>query len=81
MVFVGFLFVRGESWYAGGVSGFDDGVEVINDGVGGFFTKVGKVEGNIAGLPLHAGDKFTDLHLKLDSVDMDNIVGTGMAGS
>ena len=81
MVLVGFLFVRGECWYAGGVSGFDDGVEVKRDGVGGFFPKVGKVEGNATGLPLHAGNKFTDLNIELHCIDMANIVGTGMAGS
>ena len=81
MVLVGFLFVRGESWYAGGVGGLNDGVEVKRDGLVGLVAEVWEVEGSATGLPLHAGDKFTDLHIEFHRIDMDNIVGTGMAGS
>ena len=82
MVLVGALFVWGEGGGAGGVGGLDDGVEVKGGGALAVrvVAEVGKVEGNAAGLPLHAGDEFANLHIKLDGIDVDYIVGTGVAG-
>lgn len=80
MVFVGTLFVGGEGGDAGGVGGFDDGVEVER-GAARLVAEVGEVEGGAAGLSFYAGHKFANLHLKFHSIDMDDIVGACMVGA
>ena len=80
MVFVGTFLVGREGGDAGGVGGFDDGVEVD----GGFVrldAEVGEVEGDASCLPLHTGYEQADLHLKLDGIDVYYIVGMGVAGT
>lgn len=83
MALVGFLLVGGKGRDTGGVGGLDDGIEVESRGAlaVGVVADVGEVEGDASRLPLDAGDKFADLHLELDGVDMDNIVGTGVTGT
>ena len=81
MVLVGLLFVWGERRYAGSVGGFDNGIEVEHNRVACLVAEVGEVEGDLRSVPRHAGDEFANLHIELDGVDEDNIVGAGVAGT
>ena len=80
VVFVGTLFVGGEGGDADCVGSLDYGVEV-EDGFVRLVAEVGEVEDGLAILPPDAGDKLADLHIELDRVNVDDIVGTGVAGS
>ena len=81
MILIGLLLGGGEGGDAGGVGGFDDGVEVEYDGAVRLVAEVGEVEGNEPRLPLDSGNEFADPHLELDGIDVDDIVGTGVAGT
>lgn len=80
MLLVGLLFGCGEGGCAGGGGGFDDGVEIVGDGVGGLLVEVGEVERGLAVLSPYAGDELADFHLRRDGVDVDDIVGAGFGG-
>lgn len=80
VVFVGAFFVGRKGGDTGCVGDFDDGVEVEYDGAVRLVAEVWEVQGDAAQLPLDAGDKFADLYIELDGVDVDNIVGAGFGG-
>lgn len=81
MVLFGSFLVGRKGGDAGGVGGFDDGIEVEYDGITRLVAEVGEVEGSTTGLSLYAGDEFADFHIELDGVDVDDTVGTGVAGT
>ena len=81
VAFVGFLLVGGEGRDAGGIGSLDDAIEVETDGFVGFLAEVGQVEGNVGSSPFGTDHKLANLHLKLDGIDEDHIVGTGMIGA
>ena len=81
MALVGFLLVWGEGRNTGSIGCFDDGIEMNGDWFFGFLAEVGQVEGNAGSSPLGTGHELANLHLELDSIDEDYIVGIGMIGS
>ena len=58
---------------------FDDGVEVEPDWriAIHLLAEVGEVKGGLPVLTADAGHQLADLHLRLDGIDVDDIVGTG----
>lgn len=80
--FVNSFLVGGEGGDAGGICSLNDGVEVEGWGwlTVGVITEVGKVESRTAVHSTDAGDELTYFHLEPHSVDVDDIVGTGLAG-
>ena len=76
---VGFLLVGGEGGDAGGVGGFDDGVEVEGYGLAGcdFVAHVREVEGGTGGLALDAGHEHADVGIGGDGIDVHDVVGSG----
>lgn len=81
MALVRFLLISRKGWGTSGIGCLDDSVEVEHDGVARLITEIQEVESDASRLPLNAGDEFADLYIVLDGVDMDDIVGTGVAGT
>ena len=80
VLFVGLLLIGGESCITGGIGGFDDGIEVKRDGLVGLVAEVGKVEGDACCSSLNTGHELADIHLILNSIDEDQIIGIGVGG-
>ena len=81
MVFIGAFLGGRKSWNAGGGGSLDDGVEVKSRGcfATGGIAEVGEVEGGLTRLALDAGDKFAYFDVRLDGIDVHNIIGAGVA--
>ena len=79
MALVGFFLVGGKGRDTGGVGGLDDGIEMIIDGFVGFLAEVWEVEGDAGGPPLGTGHELANIHLELNGIDEDYIVGIGMS--
>lgn len=83
MGFVNTFLVGGEGGDISGVGRLDDGVEVESriGPTGGVIGEVWQVERRTAVLSADAGHELADFRMELHSIDMDDIVGTGMTGT
>ena len=82
MGFVNSFLVGGEGGDASGICSLDDGVEVESRRgfTVGVIAEVGKVERHTAVHSTDTDHELADFSSKLHSVDVDDIVGTGLAG-